>query len=568
MEIRKLDVQNFRGIRQLSWSPTRNFVCLVGPGDSCKSTVLDAIEFALAPRWVQFTDVDFAGGDTAQPIVIEVTVASLPAAAMAENRFGLYLRGWSATGVLNDEPQDGDAPVVTVRLTVDASLDPNWELINARQAPRPLSLGERRIFGVVRLGDDAERHLGWSQGSALTKLTDQQDDAATRLAAAYRTARRLVDSAAIPGLSAIADEVNQSAKRIGAYTPVRLSPGLDTQRASMSLGTLALHGDGIPLRLSGLGSRRLVSLAIQQMSVPDGAIVLIDELEHGLEPHRILHALRTLKWKLANQVLQGTDYIGQVFLTTHSAVSIIELNAADLQITRRSPQGHSIAAAPTAVQPLLRSMPEAFLATRVVVCEGRTEVGLLRAFRDFWTARHAGTPPEHWGAVFVDGKGSNAHNIALSLRTLGYAVLLFRDSDVALPDATRTALQQSGVVSVEYAGATDTERRMISDLSPAGLGRLIDVLYELYSDDTVQSMLARDLNQQVRLPADHRQWAVVAGSDAALRNQLATTAKRLKWFKSMSAGEPIGRVLVEDLQAGLNPPIANTFSAIERWIYA
>ncbi len=56
-------------------------VCLLGPGDSGKSTVLDAIEAALSSRWtLSLTDDDFFEGDTSQPIVIAVTVGELPPA--------------------------------------------------------------------------------------------------------------------------------------------------------------------------------------------------------------------------------------------------------------------------------------------------------------------------------------------------------------------------------------------------------------------------------------------------------------------------------------------------------
>ena len=89
---------------------------------------------------------DFTDGNTSQPIEITVTVGSLPQEALRENRMGMYLRGWSKKKkVLRDEPHGDDEIVVTVRLTVDSSLEPAWELITDRQEARPLSprLGAR-----------------------------------------------------------------------------------------------------------------------------------------------------------------------------------------------------------------------------------------------------------------------------------------------------------------------------------------------------------------------------------------------------------------------------------------
>ena len=51
MRIRHISIKNFRGIKELDWKVTGDFVCLIGPGDSTKSTILDAIECALYPRW-------------------------------------------------------------------------------------------------------------------------------------------------------------------------------------------------------------------------------------------------------------------------------------------------------------------------------------------------------------------------------------------------------------------------------------------------------------------------------------------------------------------------------------
>ncbi|TAM06496.1 MAG: DUF2813 domain-containing protein [Paraburkholderia sp.] len=77
MQIRQLKVTNFRGIASLDWSPGLSFCCLIGPGDSGKSTVLDAIEATLSSRWFSFTEADFIGGDTTKAIQIEVTVGEL-----------------------------------------------------------------------------------------------------------------------------------------------------------------------------------------------------------------------------------------------------------------------------------------------------------------------------------------------------------------------------------------------------------------------------------------------------------------------------------------------------------
>lgn len=69
--IRKIEISNFRAIKSLVWSPSPGLNCLIGPGDSGKSTILDAIDLCLAPRRnVQITDADFHNLNIDAPIQI------------------------------------------------------------------------------------------------------------------------------------------------------------------------------------------------------------------------------------------------------------------------------------------------------------------------------------------------------------------------------------------------------------------------------------------------------------------------------------------------------------------
>ena len=86
---RRLWIQNFRGIKELDWKlPTdQRLVALVGPGDSGKSTILDAVHFLLGDRWnVPFADTDFFGGDVEKPISIRALVMDIPAALKKRRR--------------------------------------------------------------------------------------------------------------------------------------------------------------------------------------------------------------------------------------------------------------------------------------------------------------------------------------------------------------------------------------------------------------------------------------------------------------------------------------------------
>ena len=76
---RLLEIQNFRSIQALTWAPSPGINCLIGPGDSGKSTILDAIDFTVGTRRnLSFSDTDFYALEIATPVVISVTIGDLP----------------------------------------------------------------------------------------------------------------------------------------------------------------------------------------------------------------------------------------------------------------------------------------------------------------------------------------------------------------------------------------------------------------------------------------------------------------------------------------------------------
>ena len=71
--IHELKIKNFRGIRNFSYSfGATNLICLIGRGDSGKSTILDAISYVLSSSWnLTFFDSDFYKCKTDTPIEMD-----------------------------------------------------------------------------------------------------------------------------------------------------------------------------------------------------------------------------------------------------------------------------------------------------------------------------------------------------------------------------------------------------------------------------------------------------------------------------------------------------------------
>src|SRR5258705_3922444 len=95
--IRAVRIDNFRGIRRLTWYPSSGINCLIGPGDSGKSSILDAIDLCLgAWRSASFGDTDFYNLGVDQPVVIAVTLGALPHSLPNPDGYGDYLRRFNA----------------------------------------------------------------------------------------------------------------------------------------------------------------------------------------------------------------------------------------------------------------------------------------------------------------------------------------------------------------------------------------------------------------------------------------------------------------------------------------
>lgn len=73
MFVTNLEIEHFRGIQKgnTSFPLDSRVICMIGAGDSTKSTVIKAIEWVFWPSWNLIAcDNDFYGCDTSVPIII------------------------------------------------------------------------------------------------------------------------------------------------------------------------------------------------------------------------------------------------------------------------------------------------------------------------------------------------------------------------------------------------------------------------------------------------------------------------------------------------------------------
>lgn len=555
----QLSIRNFRGIRELDWAVGGRTRCLVGPGDSTKTTILDAVQLALTPRWgVSLDDSDFHHGAVDAAIRIEATVGDLPAEFISEDRYGLHLRGWATNASeLHEEPAAGMERVITVRLSVDASLEPTWVVVTAPERhpePKRIPAKDRARLGVARVGAFTDRDLGWGQGSILSRLTEEAGGANALLANISRAAKAAVNPDALSDLQAVAAEAEALGRRLGVAPASSLRPHIDINAVSVSAGGLTLHDGEVPIRRAGLGSRRLLALALQFKLAERHGITLIDEVEHGLEPFRVRHLVRRL-----------LKTAGQVIMATHSSVALGELEAENVVVVRSVGGATAVKPMADSLRRFFRKNPEAFLARKVLVCEGKTEIGLCLGLDRLWT-EDGNEPFACMGVAIADGNGSEQATVAMAFAELGYDVALLGDSDEEVSPHPDT-LAVAGVTVILWADNLAIEQRLAADLPLEPLLGLVKLAIDEHGLEPVRDAVAgRAGTAGKALGDDPRGWPGVVG-ETPFRTAFGAACKKKGWFKRVDLALPLVDEVLKPARGLLTATdLGNKLSALKAWV--
>lgn len=553
MKLQHLSIRRFRGINELDWAVAGDVSCFVGPSDATKTTVLDAIELVLGSRWsLTLDDGDFYDADhTTGSIEITATVTDVPAELIDERKYGRHVRGWTNTNQLRDEPQDDDAHALTIRLTIDDSLEPEWCVVTDRNDPAKISSRDRDRLRIGRAGAYVDRHLSWGRGSALSRMSGTID-AQNHFHSAARTLRSSIPAGALDPFRTSATAAATVASTHGVAPHHGYMPALDRTAINFADASVSLHDGNIPVRRAGLGTRRLVTVAMQVSAEPQASVVLIDEIEHGLEPHR----LRTLLHKLTN----GPDATRpQVFITTHSPVAIEELDAQHICVVRSSGGTTTITRASEELQPIIRRASHALVSRKIIVCEGRTEIGLVRAL-DRARARGGNLPMSYAGCCPTDGQGHSASTTALRLAELGYPTCLFVDADTPLKEPA-AILAAAGVTVVRWQDGRATEDALINDLPWAKVLELTTQIAEVRGTESVVASVNARVGA-TKVTDDIGVWTDVP----ATRQAIAEAAKSQQWFKDIPGGERLGEVIAESLASIPQSDTATKLETLMGWV--
>jgi hypothetical protein len=521
---------------------------------------------------VPISDTDFFDLDVSQDISISLTLGQLPDALKNIETYGQFLRAFDPeTGSVEDEPLSGYETALTLNLTVGPDLEPVWSLVSEQAAAAGLSRSiawkDRVGLAPARLGHRSGSHLSWSRGSVLNRLSDERVDLGAELARAAREARTTFGDQAGQQLAGTLETVTGIAASLGVPVGSSAKAMLDVHSVSIGDGAISLHNEaGIPLCNLGTGSTRLLIAGMQRAAAASASIVLVDEIEHGLEPHRLTRLLGSIGAKEDTEPLQA-------FMTTHSPVALRELTGKQLFVVRSTADGHQVIGVGEEddVQGTIRRDPEAFLATTVVVCEGASEVGFVRGLDEYRVGLGQCSLLAS-GVAYLDSGGGDADQAldrGIALLKLGYRVMVLIDSDKPPTDALVQKFTSSGGKFVAWRPGRALEDELFSSLDDQAIDELLARALELTDDGLVDANIRTRSNGAKTLDSIQAESVFGCYSDGtkALLGEASRTRKS-GWFKSVTKMEAVARDIVgprlETAEAGFRDIIEDLFG----WAHA
>lgn len=553
-KIHTLKIKNYKGIKEFEHVfNSQSFICLIGRGDSGKTTILQAIAAVLSPNWdYQFYDTDFYNGDTGNPIVIEASLYDLPFDLLSESKYGLYKRILNSDNqiiddFLEEEPDSKD--ILTIRLTVKEDLEPKWYVINNRESQEDIEIraNDRAKLNTFIISDYIDRHFSWGKGtplySLLKKNGDEIDTDKIITDASRKAYNSIKDSVAFDSFNNLVDNIKESALDLGLSLK-DIKALIDFKNLLVKEGSITLHDkSNIPIRLKGKGTKRLLSIAIQlELAKEEGGIILIDEIEQGLEPDRAKFLVKKLK----------DINKGQVFITTHSNNVLVELDATDVFLKKEGV--NKLFTFNGDFQGCLRKNPNAFFARRVIVCEGATEVGICRALNDH-RINNERDNLELLAISLVDGTGNAFVDYCLNFKEAGFDVCAFCDSDDDKINLRKAELVQKDVEIIDCRDDNAIEQQLFNDLPWDKVMSLLKYAIEVRGEQSIYDQLSIKSLEEL---SDSMENRCKIGMKAKNNDNA--------WFKNIHHGEELGRTWFESLDEIEGTRLKEEYDALMTWI--
>ena len=569
-----LRIQHFRGIESFEHTFKTGITCIIGRGDSGKTTIIDAIALVFSQSWsVHLNDSDFYMCNTALPIVIEGTVVDVPDELIIQ--YDNHLRGVSKDGSIIDDMESEESRdentklALTIQMKVTKDLEPTWSIVSYHgMEPSPIKANVRSKLNVFAISDYTDRHFSLNKGNPLYGLCKQlyktsviEED--NKVIDVIREAKDAFDCSIGNKFDLIISKITKMANTLGLSLN-EMKAMLDHKDIAISENKVSIHENGIPFRLKGKGTKRILSLAILLTLAQPSVVILIDEIEQGLEPDRVQH--------LVNVLAKQKDK--QFIITTHSSNVAVELSSDSIYIKIK--EKDCLLNVGQKLQDCIRSNPDAFFARKVLICEGDTEIGVFRAINSYRINRGSHSA-SCLGVRYVNGTGNALKNYVEGFVSLKYPTALFCDSD---PEGKtindlKPKFREMCVNVVDCEDGLSIEGQVFKDVP----WNVIKELIVIYMQRRVQEGKSPNLeqaNKDVFLSINARLTTKSVWSEnwyynesEELREALSKASSENKWYKRIDYGEQLGNCILEHYtELPNNCRLKRELSSIISWIDA
>lgn len=210
------------------------------------------------------------------------------------------------------------------------------------------------------------------------------------------------------------------------------------------------------------------------------------------------------------------------------------------------------------VQGIIRGEPDAFLCKRIIVCEGKTEIGLLRSLDEKLFTK-TGTRFAHYGVgIALGGGGNKFFSLARLLKTCGYDCCILMDSDIDNEEAEKEEVEKLGIKVFSWEKGNAIEEQLFQDASIQCAEQLIAYAVDIKGIQSVEAHLHnefKDENKEYQIVDDA---IVLSGNDKGevsidVLRRIGKVAKgKLNkkknqvegaWFKRIDRGQDIGDIV-------------------------
>ena len=541
VQILRIELQRFRRFEHFKWHPRPGINCLIGPGDAGKTTVLEAIGRALSPAPAgPASEHDYYRRKTEDGFELELVLGKL-----SDELLGAFrppaLWGWQGPrGEMLDAPVMDAEPVMRLLVHGTADLETEHRLLLPNGEEINFSADKRRLLGLCRVGEmrGSSREFRMARGSLLERTLGRED---IRGAAARAVRDASVDLQ-------LPEEVNdrlidlQGKLEHEGVTAEALALELLSPPGQSLLGLLGLaagtSGEAIPLAFSGQGAQRIASFVLATHLQSDPPLLLMDEVEYGLEPYR-----RRL---LIQRIRERLDSEGQAFLTTHSSTVLAELHPPELSrlFVPRDGTAPRMSPLPEALQKVGQRDPEALICRLPIVCEGNTEIEMLLVLLGK-LAKADRRDLAAMGVRLVDGQGQpQAFSVIEGFRQAEFPVGAFLDREFAHV-GRREALPKAGLAVLGmFSSGASTEHALASSLDSSLLDELLEVGSDVYG--RIGDGRRNQLNIALGKPGELAPSALVRQHGLEkVRQAVGDVAHKSDWFKPRDHSRALARWLAD-----------------------